>query len=80
MDEEVDRLNRYVADLMADRRPAREPLPNERALRARQAAAVLSGARPVTGIPAGRFLTGLEGRIARLIRDLARLDPRHEHE
>lgn len=67
MDDEVDRLNRYAEDLMADRRPALEPLPTEQALRARQAAALFSAARPGADVPSRQFLSRFEGRIVRWI-------------
>ncbi len=69
MDQEVHRLNRYTEELLADRRPTREVLPNEHAFHARQAAALLSGIRPGAGIPSRRFLTRLEGQIVRWIRE-----------
>lgn len=65
MVEEVDGLNRYVEDLLADRRPPVALLPNRKALRTRQAAARLSAARPGTGIPSHEYLTRLAGQIAR---------------
>jgi hypothetical protein len=69
MDQEVDRLNRYADELLADRRPTRAAFPKEHGLHARQAAALLSGIRPEAGIPSRRFLTRLEGRIAQWIRE-----------
>jgi hypothetical protein len=69
MDQEVHRLNRYTEELLADRRPTREVLPNGRAFHARQAAALLSGIRPGADIPSRRFLTRVEGQIARWIRE-----------
>jgi hypothetical protein len=64
MVEEVDGLNRYVEDLLADRRPPVALLPNRKALRTRQAAARLTAARPGTGIPSPEYLTRLAGQIA----------------
>ena len=69
MDQEVHRLNRYAEELLADRRPSRDVLPDEHPLHARQAAALLSGIRPGAGIPARRFLTRLEAQIAQWIRE-----------
>ena len=65
MDENIDQLNRYVEDLLADRRPPVALLPNRKALRTRQAAARLSAARRGTGIPSREYLTRLAGQIAR---------------
>jgi hypothetical protein len=64
MVEEVDGLNRYVEDLLADRRPPVLRLPNRKALRPRQAATRLTAARPGTGIPSPEYLTRLAGQIA----------------
>ncbi len=65
MDEEVDQLDRYIEDLLADRRPSVAFLPNRKALRARKAAALLSAARPGAGIPSHDYLTRLARQIAR---------------
>jgi hypothetical protein len=65
MDEDIDQLNRYIEDLLADRRPPVALVPNRAALRARQAAALLSAARPGTGIPTHEYVARLMGRIAR---------------
>jgi hypothetical protein len=64
MVEEVDCLNRYVEDLLAERRPPVARLPNRKALGRRQAAARLTAARPGTGIPSPEYLTRLAGQIA----------------
>ncbi len=64
MVEEVDGLNRYVEDLLAERRPPVVRLPNRKALRRRQAAARLTAARPGTGIPSPEYLTRLAAQIA----------------
>jgi len=69
LDQDVYRLNRYTEELVADRRPSREMLLDERAFHARQAAALLSGVRPGAGIPSRRFLTRLETQIAHWIRN-----------
>jgi len=68
MDDDIDQLNRYLEDLLADRRPPVALVPNRKALRARQAAAMLSAARPDAGIPSPEYLTRLTGRIARQAR------------
>ncbi len=65
MVDEVDRMNRYVEDLLADRRPPVALVPNRTAFRARQAAALLSAARPGSGIPSDEYLTRLAGQILR---------------
>ncbi len=70
MDEEVDRLNRYVEDLLADRRPPVALLPNRKALRTRQVAARLSAARAGTGIPSHEYLTRIAGQILRVVRGM----------
>jgi hypothetical protein len=64
MVEEVDRLNRYVEDLVAGRRPPVALLANRKALRSRQAAARLSAAAG-TGSPSRHYLTRLAGQMAR---------------
>jgi len=68
MDEEVDQLDRYIEDLLADRRPPVAFLPNRKALRALKAAALLSAARPGAGIPSQEYLTRLARQIARGMR------------
>lgn len=68
MDDDVERVSRYVEDLMADRRPATEPVSNEQALRAMQAAAVLAGTKWRPAIPSQEFLTRLEIQIVGRIR------------
>jgi hypothetical protein len=68
VDEEVDRLNRLVEDLLADRRPNEPFFAEPKAFRARQVAALLSAARPGAGIPSRKFLTRLAAKIERGLR------------
>lgn len=65
MNDDPDDLNRFVEDLLQDRKPERTPLPDEDALRARQTAAMLRAASPGAGLPTNAFLE----RIHRWIRE-----------
>jgi nitrite reductase/ring-hydroxylating ferredoxin subunit len=63
VNDDPEQLDRHVEDLLQDRRPERTPLPDEDALRARQAAAMLKGARPGAGLPTRQFLERMQQSI-----------------
>ncbi|HYM50938.1 MAG TPA: Rieske (2Fe-2S) protein [Candidatus Limnocylindrales bacterium] len=68
MDDDPDQLDRYVEDLLQDRKPERTPLDGEDALRARQVAAMLRAARPGASLPSGDFVRRLEQSIEGSVR------------
>ncbi len=55
MEDDPEQLDRYVEDLLADRRPERTPLENDDALEARRVAAMLRAARPGATLPSREF-------------------------
>jgi cytochrome b6-f complex iron-sulfur subunit len=63
MEEDPERLNQYVEDLLQDRRPERTPLGSEEELRTRQAAGMLRAARPGSGLPSPDFLRKMQQDI-----------------
>ena len=67
MNDDPEQLDRYVEDLLQDRKPERTPLPDEDALRARQTAAMLRAAKPAAGLPSKEFLERMQGSIRDLV-------------
>ncbi|HSO94193.1 MAG TPA: Rieske (2Fe-2S) protein [Candidatus Dormibacteraeota bacterium] len=63
MNDDPEQLDRYVEDLLQDRRPERTPLADEDALGARQTAAMLRAAKPGAGLPSPEFLTKMQESI-----------------
>ena len=63
MNDDPEQLDKYVEDLLQDRKPERTPLPDEDALRARQTAAMLRAAKPGAGLPSKAFLERMQGSI-----------------
>jgi cytochrome b6-f complex iron-sulfur subunit len=64
VNDDPDQLDRYVEDLLQDRKPERTPLPDEAALRARQTAAMLRAAKPGAGLPSKDFLERMQASIS----------------
>jgi Rieske Fe-S protein len=69
MEEDPERLNDYVEDLLQDRRPERASLGTEEELRARQAAAMLRAAQPGSGLPSQDFLQRMQQDIEGLVKE-----------
>ena len=67
MNDDPEKLEQHVEDLLQDRRPERTPLPDEDALRARQTAAMLRAAKPGAGLPSKEFLERMQGSIHELV-------------
>jgi nitrite reductase/ring-hydroxylating ferredoxin subunit len=63
MNDDPEKLDQYVEDILQDRRPERTPLPDEDSLRARQTAAMLRAAKPGAGLPSKEFLERVQGSI-----------------
>ncbi len=63
MNDDPEQLDKYVEDLLHDHKPARTPLPDEDALRARQTAAMLRAAKPGAGLPSKDFLERMQSSI-----------------
>ncbi|GAC1484217.1 MAG: Rieske (2Fe-2S) protein [Candidatus Dormibacteria bacterium] len=63
MNDDPEQLDRYVEDLLQDRRPERTPLPDQDALSARQTAAMLRAAKPGAGLPSADFLARMQDSI-----------------
>lgn len=63
MNDDPEKLDQYVEDLLQDRKPERTPLPDEDALRARQTAAMLRAAKPGAGLPSKEFLERIQASI-----------------
>jgi cytochrome b6-f complex iron-sulfur subunit len=63
VNDDPEALDKYVEDLLQDRRPERTPLPDEDALRARQTAAMLRAAKPGAGLPSKEFLERMQASI-----------------
>src|SRR2546429_2118218 len=68
MDDDPEQLDKYVEDLLQDRKPERTPLSDEDALRARQAAAMLRAARPGASLPSGDFVRRIQRSIEEWVR------------
>ena len=69
MDDDPDKLNAYVDDLLQDQRPEARLLPSEEALRARQLAALLRAARPGASLPRPDFVERMQRLIERVLRE-----------
>ena len=67
MNDDPEKLEQHVEDLLQDRRPERTPLADEDALRARQTAAMLRAAKPGAGLPSKEFLERMQGSIHELV-------------
>jgi cytochrome b6-f complex iron-sulfur subunit len=63
MNDDPEQLDKYVDDLLQDRRPERTPLGDEDALGARQTAAMLRAAKPGAGLPSADFLSRMQQSI-----------------
>jgi cytochrome b6-f complex iron-sulfur subunit len=63
MNDDPEKLDQHVEDLLQDRKPERTPLPDEDALRARQTAAMLRAAKPGAGLPSKEFLERMQASI-----------------
>jgi nitrite reductase/ring-hydroxylating ferredoxin subunit len=72
MDDDPEQLDKYVEDLLQDRKPERTSLGSEDALRARQAAAMLRAARPGASLPSADFLRRMQQSIEESIRPESR--------
>ena len=68
MEDDPEQLDRFVEDLLADRRPERRPLENGDALEARRVAAMLRAARPGATLPSREFGDRLQEAIADAVR------------
>lgn len=76
MSDDPEDLNRFVEDLLQERKPERTPLPDEDALRARQTAAMLRSARPGADLPTSAFLQRMQRVIREWIGEQSSLAPR----
>ena len=63
MNDDPEQLDKYVEDLLQDRRPERTPLADQDALGARQTAAMLRAAKPGSGLPSPDFLARMQASI-----------------
>src|SRR5207248_6344037 len=68
MDDAPEQLDKYVEDLLQDRKPEPTSLGDEDALRARQAAAMLRAARPGSSLPSGDFVRRIQRSIEEWVR------------
>lgn len=68
MEDDPEQLDRFVEDLLADRRPERTPLENDDALEARRVAAMLRAARPGATLPSREFGDRVQQAIADAVR------------
>jgi nitrite reductase/ring-hydroxylating ferredoxin subunit len=68
MEDDPEQLDKYVEDLLADRRPERTPLESDDALEARRVAAMLRAARPGSTLPSREFGDRLQQAIADAVR------------
>jgi len=68
MNDDPEQLHRYVEELLRDGRPARTPLPDETALRARQTAAMLRAVKPGVGLPSNDFVNRVQHSIMERLR------------
>jgi nitrite reductase/ring-hydroxylating ferredoxin subunit len=69
MNDDPEQLDKYVEDLLQDRRPERTPLADEDALGARQTAAMLRAAKPGAGLPSPDFLGRMQQSIGGWVRE-----------
>jgi nitrite reductase/ring-hydroxylating ferredoxin subunit len=69
MNDDPEQLDKYVEDLLQDRRPERTPLADEDALGARQTAAMLRAAKPGAGLPSPEFLGRMQQSIGGWVRE-----------
>ncbi len=69
MEDDSEKLDQYVEDLLQDRRPERTPLAGEEALYARQTAAMLHAAKPGAGLPSAEFRQQMERAIQGRVRE-----------
>jgi hypothetical protein len=63
MEDDPEKLDQHIEDLLQDRRPERTPLPDMDALRARQTAAMLRSAKPGAGLPSPDFLERMQQSV-----------------
>jgi nitrite reductase/ring-hydroxylating ferredoxin subunit len=63
MEDDPEKLDQHVEDLLQDRRPERVPLPDQDALLARQTAAMLRSAKPGAGLPSQEFLQRMQRSV-----------------
>jgi cytochrome b6-f complex iron-sulfur subunit len=68
VEDDPEQLDKYVEDLLQDRKPERTSLGSEDALRARQVAAMLRAARPGASLPSGDFLRRMQRSIEEWVR------------
>jgi Rieske Fe-S protein len=68
MNDDPEQLDKYVEDLLEDRRPERTPLGDQDALGARQTAAMLRAAKPGAGLPSPEFLGRMQESIGDWVR------------
>lgn len=69
MNDDPEQLDKYVEDLLQDRKPERTPLPDEDAMRARQTAAMLRAAKPGAGLPSKEFLERMQADIPKWVEE-----------
>jgi nitrite reductase/ring-hydroxylating ferredoxin subunit len=69
MNDDPEQLDKYVEDLLQDRRPERTPLADQDALKARQTAAMLRAAKPGAGLPSPDFLSRMQESIGDWVRE-----------
>jgi len=69
MEDDSEKLDQYVEDLLQERRPERTPLAGEEALHARQTAAMLHAAKPGVGLPSAEFRQQMERSIHGRVRE-----------
>jgi cytochrome b6-f complex iron-sulfur subunit len=67
MNDDPEQLDKYVDDLLQDRRPERTPLGDQDALGARQTAAMLRAAKPGAGLPSPEFLGRMQESIGQWV-------------
>jgi cytochrome b6-f complex iron-sulfur subunit len=63
VNDDPEQLDKYVEDLLQDRKPERTPLADQDALSARQTAAMLRAAKPGAGLPSKEFLEKMQASI-----------------
>jgi cytochrome b6-f complex iron-sulfur subunit len=69
VNDDPEQLDKYVEDLLQDRKPERTPLPDEDAMRARQTAAMLRAAKPGAGLPSKEFLERMQADIPKWVEE-----------
>jgi len=69
VNDDPEQLDKYVEDLLQDRRPERTPLADQDALGARQTAAMLHAAKPGAGLPSTEFLERMQGSIGDWVKE-----------